>query len=220
MTYTLLLFAHILLFAYWLGADLGVYYASAQAVREDLPLDERLRFLKLALLLDMGPRTALVLIFAVGAHLSLTLGVYTGPPAWVAATWVLSLAWLALVWWLHSHETHALRPTFVRLDVGIRYGAVAVLLGLAAYSLSQDQPFAADWVALKIALYAACIAMGLLLRGAIARWQQGFALLAEGQTEAGNRLVASVWKRAALQGRLLWVLIALVAFLGVWKPTF
>lgn len=220
MTYTLLLFAHILLFAYWLGADLGVYYASAQAVREDLPLEERLRFLKLALLLDMGPRTALVLIFAVGAHLSLALGIFSGPPVWVAAIWAFSLAWLALVWWLHTHESHASRPALVRLDVTIRYGVVVFLLGLAAYSLIQGQPFVAGWVAVKIALYAMCIAMGLVLRGAIARWQQGFALLSEGQTDAGNRIIASVWKRAALQGRLLWALIALVAFFGVWKPTF
>lgn len=219
MTYTLLLFTHIVLFAYWLGADLGVYYASAQAIRDDLPLEERLRFLKLALLLDMGPRTALVLILPVGAHLSFRLGIIAGPAWWIVAVWVFSLLWLALVWWLHSQQSHPLRPTLFLADTVIRYAMVLGLVSLAAYSLSQGSPLAVTWVAMKVALYACCIAMGLILRGAIAHWQAGFALLADGQIQAGNQIITKAWKSAALQGRILWALIALVAFLGVWKPT-
>ena len=56
-TYDIWRYIHVLLFVYWLGADLGVYYAAKYVARADLPLDERLRFLDLTLLLDMGPRT-------------------------------------------------------------------------------------------------------------------------------------------------------------------
>ena len=57
-TYPLWQYAHILLFVYWLGADLGVSVASRYVARADLPLDERLRFLELLLKVDMGPRMA------------------------------------------------------------------------------------------------------------------------------------------------------------------
>ena len=42
--YQLLHFFHVLLFAYWLGADLGVHLAARFAIRADLPFAERMRF--------------------------------------------------------------------------------------------------------------------------------------------------------------------------------
>jgi hypothetical protein len=38
-----LIFFHVLLFGYWLGADLGVFFCDSQLTRDDLSLDERLR---------------------------------------------------------------------------------------------------------------------------------------------------------------------------------
>jgi hypothetical protein len=58
LDYTLWQYLHILLFVYWLGADLGVFLAARYVARTDLSLDERLRFLDLLLKIDMGPRSA------------------------------------------------------------------------------------------------------------------------------------------------------------------
>jgi putative copper export protein len=56
--HSILLFIHIILMGYWLGGDLGVYLAANRVADPTLPIDERLRFLHLAMKLDMGPRTA------------------------------------------------------------------------------------------------------------------------------------------------------------------
>ena len=61
-SYGLWQYFHILLFVYWLGADLGVFLASRYVARADLPTPERLRFLEMLLKVDMGPRTALILM--------------------------------------------------------------------------------------------------------------------------------------------------------------
>ena len=73
-TYTLLVFLHVVLFAYWLGADLGVHLAARFAIRSDLPFEERMRFLVLILLIDLGPETAITLMVPLG----LTLAVMSG----------------------------------------------------------------------------------------------------------------------------------------------
>ena len=39
--YFLLVVLHVVLFAYWLGADFGVFTCSRYIVRPDLPLAER-----------------------------------------------------------------------------------------------------------------------------------------------------------------------------------
>ena len=59
-----MLILHLILFVYWLGADLGVFYAAKFVARSDLTVEERHRFLELTLLIDMGPRTGLTFGYA------------------------------------------------------------------------------------------------------------------------------------------------------------
>ena len=60
------MFFHILMFVIWLGMDVGVYYCGKYTTRRDLTYQERRRFLELLMLLDMGPRTALVMMVPLG----------------------------------------------------------------------------------------------------------------------------------------------------------
>lgn len=54
MSLNLWKFAHILLFVYWLGADLGVFLLARAAKRADLSFEQRALLLKMALLIDDG----------------------------------------------------------------------------------------------------------------------------------------------------------------------
>lgn len=117
-------YAHILLFVYWLGADLGVFFASRYVARADLPLDERLRFLELLLKVDMAPRTALILMIPVGFALATALGLAPFAAGWLPAIWILCLGWLALAWYLF------------RLGRDPRAARLAVLLWLFVASIA------------------------------------------------------------------------------------
>jgi hypothetical protein len=64
---TLLL--HLLLFTYWLGADLGVFYSSRYVLRSDLPPASRAVALKIMAWLDVAPRLCLVLFLPSGVTL-------------------------------------------------------------------------------------------------------------------------------------------------------
>jgi len=57
-----LIFVHVLLFGYWLGSDLGVFYCDSQLTRDDLSLDERLRVRQIRRKVDMAPRTCRVVV--------------------------------------------------------------------------------------------------------------------------------------------------------------
>ena len=56
-----LIFFHIILFVYWLGADLGVYYASKFVVKPELSIDARGMAAKIMEFVDLSPRVAIVL---------------------------------------------------------------------------------------------------------------------------------------------------------------
>ena len=65
-----LVYAHLLLFAYWLAPDWGVYVTSSYVARADLPLAERQRFLQAALRIDLVPRSCLILLLPLGLQLA------------------------------------------------------------------------------------------------------------------------------------------------------
>ena len=73
-SYTVLVTLHVVLFAYWLGGDFGVYVCSRYIVRPDLPLNERERFLEALMAIDIMPRTAIVLLPVVGLQLAVLPG--------------------------------------------------------------------------------------------------------------------------------------------------
>ena len=218
-SYPLWQYAHILLFVYWLGADLGVFVASRYVARADLPLDERLRFLQLLLTVDMGPRTALILMIPVGFTLATTLGLAPFANDWLPAIWLLSAGWLALAWYLFRAGRDPRAARWARVDQALRVAVIAAFLGTGLATFATGGPLGTGWLAGKFVLFAAVVLLGLLLRRVIRDWVAGFAQLrVESTRDAGNALIHAAHRRAARMAMLLWLCVATIAFLGVVKP--
>jgi hypothetical protein len=96
-SHSTLQFVHVILLVYWLGTDLGVYLCARYVARADLAVAERRRFLELLLVLDMGPRTSLVLMIPTGVLLAMGGGWMALPQSVVFAVAVAAAGWLALV---------------------------------------------------------------------------------------------------------------------------
>ncbi len=218
-TYSVWQYLHILLFVYWLGADLGVFLASRYVARADLPTAERLRFLELLLKIDMGPRTALILIIPVGIELATALGLIALGNGAVLGIWLLSLAWLALSWYLFFNARNPAAQPLMRLDQGIRVSVALLFLSLGVLSWLQGAPLGSRWLAAKFVLFAGVVVLGLILRTIIRDWVVGFGLLRDpASVDSANALIFSAYRRATRFAHTLWLLVALIAFLGVTKP--
>ncbi len=219
--YPLLQYAHILLLVYWLGTDLGVYWCAGYVGRADLPLAERQRFLQLLLKLDMGPRTALVLMIPTGTLMIFIAQWLPLDGTAVAAVCALALGWLALVWRLYLRPA---APAALRdIDRGARWLVVAamaasglLLVSGAGAALGLDGP---RWLGGKFLAYGGAVLCGLRLRGVLARWALGFDELREAATvEQGNARIAAAMPAASGYAYALWGCVLLAAFLGVVKP--
>lgn len=218
-TYPLWQYAHILLFVYWLGADLGVFFASRYVARADLPLDERLRFLELLLKIDMGPRTALILMIPVGFTLAAALGIAEFARPALPAIWLVALAWLGLAWYLFLNARNPRSAPWARIDQGLRIAVVVTFLGTGLLSFATGGPLGTPWLAGKFVLFAGVVTLGLLLRLTIRDWITGFGQLrVEATRDSGNALILGAYRRATRLAHLLWLLVAATAFLGVVKP--
>ena len=84
LTYPALVYAHLLLFVLWLGADVGVFVLGQHfRRRETYSLDQRIALLKLLVEIDMVPRSAWALM------VPLSLSVLDQGGWWDVPLWLL-----------------------------------------------------------------------------------------------------------------------------------
>ena len=215
---------HLVLFVYWLGADVGVFYASRFVTNPELSTQARGVALKIVDVIDMAPRVCLVLILPSGVTLMATSGygrdVFAGWP--VAAIWVAGLAWLALVLVDHFRSDRLGRLVH-QVDLVVRVGLVVGLLGVVVYTVAVDRPFGVTthpaWLAGKVAAYALCIACGVAIRLRLTGFGPAWAQL----LRTGSDPTVETALRRSLSGTLpfvyaIWGLVFLAAVLGVVQP--
>lgn len=99
--YFLIKLAHLLLFVYWLGGDIGVFYSAIQLRDRRLSLEARQLALKILGWVDQIPRYCLVLMLPVGYSLADQLGIVVLPRIVFILLWVIAVAWLWMVWAIH-----------------------------------------------------------------------------------------------------------------------
>ena len=218
--YLTLVTLHVVLFAYWLGGDWGVYICSRFIARPDLPVPERLRFLDALMRIDVLPRTAIVLLPVVGLHLAAIRGSLPLSSTAVAVTWLIGLAWLVLVWVLFLRRGTPFADRFVRWDIGFRVLLIIVLGSVAVLSLLQGAPVREPWIAAKLLIYATLLGVGLWLRTVIRSWRLGFQRMRDGEDAAATAaLFSASIKRGRRVAWLFWALIVAMAWLGINQPS-
>lgn len=214
-----LVYAHLLLFAYWLAPDWGVYVTSSYVARADLPLAERRRFLQAALRIDLIPRSCLILLLPLGLQLASNMQLIALPAAAMPWIWGAGIAWLLLSWAVYRHQADALGQRLKRIDHGIRIALAMVLIGTGAWALLTSQGVYVAWLAAKLIGFGVLLLLGLVLRRIMGGWAEGFARLQrEGSTPATEALFRNSLARARPIVWVFWLTSAAMAFTGLVKP--
>ena len=218
--YIFLVLVHILLFVYWLGSDLGVFYSAKYVADPTLSLETRRTVMKIVHFIDLFPRMTLVLTLPAGATLALLGGYATLSPGWewpvLAAIWIAGLVWLVLVVKIYEAPDAGL----TRIDYAVRYTVIVSLVALGVLSLLGKGPVVpgANWLAIKLIIFAIIIGLGLGIRVAFKPFAIAFGqLVAHGSTPE----IEAAMERAHANVRpvvlALWAALVVEAFLGLSK---
>jgi hypothetical protein len=223
--YPLLAFLHVILFAYWLGGDLGVHLAARFAIRADLSFAERMRFLTLILLIDLAPETAIVLMVPVGLTLATKAGWAGLDGYWLILVWALALLWLYSIWRLHLFdilrpgEYISSKPLLHRIEHGLRNLTLAFSAVMGVSSLLGYGPLMTTWLSVKVLLYALALVLVGLLRHELGSWAVAIEKLQDPATVAeGNAIIMATHRTGRWYAWSLWMVVALAAYMGVAKP--
>jgi hypothetical protein len=215
--YPVLVWAHIVLFVYWLGADLGVLIGAIWAKDATRSFAERAVLLQIAVAIDLTPRLAFVLMTALGLTLARRWGLPIGDVV-LAAIWAVALVWLiAVVIMARSHGSK-LGRALARIQFWFLLIAGAAFAGLGTYLLA-DGTIVPAWLGWKIILFGgvffAAIGIDLAFRPVGPAFGR---LAAEGSTpevEAAIRRPIDISLGVVLT---LYALLLAISFLGTVKP--
>lgn len=214
---SLLRFVHVLLFAYWLGADLGVFLAGGVMSRPGLPVPERNRIRSLLMDIDLAPRVALIGILPVGFQLSLAWGAPL-PAGAVPLVWGGAVLWIALALFIHFGHGSPWIARLLRVDLVLRTGLLAGFAMLAWTEWRDPAGETPLWLILKFVVVAAIVVDGMVLRVYSGQWRLAMARFAAGDVTGGEALLKVRRRKAASAALVMWALVAVAAFLGTVKP--
>jgi len=201
-------FVHILLFVYWLGADLGVFReARGMAVR-------------IMGWIDQVPRYCLVLMLPVGYTLAREVGVVRLPDVGLIILWVIAAAWLSMVWAIHHFQGTPRADRLRKLDLAWRVVLSLGLLWDAWQGFRGTGHLFADWISIKFLLFALLIFCGIMIR--VRGKPIGPALrraLAEGSTPELEADIERGFRRTRPFVLAIWALLVVAAWVGITKPS-
>ena len=164
-TYLLLKLAHILLFVYWLGGDLGTFYASRFVAKSGLSAQQRSTALTIMMGVDQGPRVCMALILGPGIQMAYNVGLIVLPLWAMVATWLVCALWLGMVLAIHFGHGKPFVATLGRIDFNFRLVIIALCLYFAIQAIYFDKSIIlVDFLAWKLVVFAALVACGLGIR--------------------------------------------------------
>ncbi len=220
-TYFAVKLLHLLLFVYWLGADIGVFY-SARFVRDSrLSLDARRMALRILGWIDQIPRYCLVLMLPVGYCLAASVGAARLRDLDIAMIWLVGFVWLWLVWAIHRWQGTARGQRLRSIDLVWRWILVPGLLWDAWRGFAGTGHVLAAWLAAKFVVFALLIFCGIMIRVRGASLGPAIReLLANGSTPARETAVTTGFARTRPFVLTIWFLLIVAAYIGISKPTF
>jgi hypothetical protein len=214
-----LLVTHIVVLGYWLGSELVINSDFRYVCfRHSLPTAERDRFMDQIMHTDQHVRYALVLQLGLGFTLAFLLGHLPGgtSAAWLAGGFAVVM--LCLVEVTHQLRKQASGKKIAGIDRGVRYSLMMILAGLAVASLAGKTALP-SWLAWKLLCFVGVMACGVGIRLSMLRLAPTWAKFLESGSDPEVELgIRKTYFQATSILVLLWVFIALIVWLSIWKP--
>jgi hypothetical protein len=213
------LLMHLLLFAYWLGGDIGVFYSSGFAVNRNLSRGARQAAGTIMMNLDLIPRLCLSLMLTVGGILTHYYGI--DHPLWqMVGIILLGPIWTCSLIYIHFNEGTDLVKTMTKIDYYFRWIMVFTLIASVSYAFYfTDRLNANPWIGAKLIVFAALIFCGIMIRKYIGGFIKGIHNIAtDNINEADDIAMTESLSKARVFVLTIWVLLLVEVWIGVAKP--
>lgn len=212
-------FLHVLMFVFWVGTDMGVMLGARKSTDSRLTLETRLVLVKLALLIELLPRTMWAMALPFGVMLSRQLELLDISDAGVAGVWLFTLVWVSISLGGAHYSEKPIGQRLARINRWI-IGALGVTLtAIGAWSYFGAGPFETGWLAAKVALYGVINLTVLGIEASFIPVGPAFGrLFTEGSTPEVEAAISRGMQTTMFWVYASYILILIVGFIGIAKP--
>lgn len=211
-------YVHILLFVYWMGADVGLYMVMIFVKNPKLSFETRATLIRLATYIDQFPRVTFALILPVGMHLARDLHLLAIPDWLLVVAWVASVLWSCLHLAVLKFGRTVLARALRRVNMGYELLLGGVFVALGSWSLYAGSPIEAGWLALKLLLFGLVFWLVLGIDTVFQPFTTILALGPDGSTPEAEAEVTRATNLTMVWALLLYLTVLTVAFIGKVKP--
>ena len=212
-------YVHILLFVFWLGADVGVFLSAVRAKDSSKSFETRLALMKLGMTVDLFPRTCFALIIPVGLHMTRDLGLYDVPGWMLIGAWILAAVWISAFITGYRNEGKPIAITLAKAQLIFQVILGLFVFGVGVTSLMNGAPLVDTWFAVKITLFGLAFFAAVGIDFAFTPAFKPFMEIGtEGSTPEREALFTKHVNHTLAWVLTLYVLIALIAFVGKVQP--
>ena len=213
-------YAHLLMFVFWVGTDMGVFLAARRSTDAGLAFVTRVTLLHMALRIELLPRTMWKAALPLGVMLSRNMGYLPISDLAVAVVWIFSIAWWAIsmagAYWYDKPVGHQLAriTNWLTGFVGVALIVLCLSSWLGAGPFVQEVP----WLHLKVALYGVINLMVIWMIVAFDPIGAAFGRLAvEGSRPEIEAIISGTMDRSTIIIWSTYALIVIVGFIGTTK---
>lgn len=220
-SHSIWVFIHIMLVVLSLGPDLGVFSASQYAKNAKLGVEARATLMKLIGFLDLFPRICFALFLPVGLHLTGGLGLYPVTSTMLAISWLIIFIWIVMIFVIYKNEGQPLAIRLILVQTVFQFVIGTVFVATGVKSLVTGAPLFMGWFAWKILLFGLMFWTAMVVEIAYRPLFIPYLEILEfGSTPERERLFKKYINRALTGVFLIYLQVAVMAFLGTTKPVF
>ena len=212
-------FLHVVLFVYWLGADITVFYSSLQIIKQENSIETRLAIFKILNFVNWFPAISSILMLPVGIMLAVGQNLILIPTILIIFMWIGIGIWLFFSVCSNTQRGTKIGTIYSNIDLVLRIMIIVFLLLVASVSLWHSDLIQSSWLILKIYLFSYVLVCGLGIRFTFASFGIAFSRLIK---EGTSPEIEQAIKRPVIMVKpwvlALWGGLFLMALIGISQP--
>lgn len=216
---TLFVFFHILLMAFWLGADMGTYYSALLILNKEYSSSQRAVLARVLQGVDVFPRISMALIVPTGMTIADLKGWSQIGVSWLIVVWIVGFSWAWLVWTIHRPTAPPWGKKLVPLENIWNWILVLIVIMGLVFSFASENFFNENWLRLKICLFGITVIILIVVNIMFKPFGPAFQkLVTEGSSPQTEKTISSLIIRGKPWIWSIWAIVIINTALGLFKP--
>ena len=216
---TFFIFVHILLMAFWLGADMGTYYSAMLILNKEYSPSQRAVLARVLQGVDIFPRLSMTLILPSGLTIAALKGWVPLSTEWLSLFLLAGIMWSWSIWTIHRPTAPKWGKKLLPFENIWNWFLLLLVTFTVLFSFFTDLFIIENWLIVKLALFGVTVAVLIVVNIMFKPFGPAFEkLISEGSSPEVEQIISSLIIKGKPWIWSIWLIVVVNTALGLFKP--